>query len=255
MALFCSVYNPRFDSSSSPSLLFPTSLPTLVGLAFSLPLGHTNITLVLCRHTRMSLNASALYVPVITPPTPAPSPGPSSQSPAATIPIYNQEFSVLSPFQRRQFLSAILHDCTPDELLFVSTTLAPLLKRDFLRELPPELAIHVLGFIDDPRSLLRAGEVSRYWHGLASEDCLWKAMCETYDFHVDDDDDEWEEPNVKYNPLQPPSPISPLMNGLCPQSSDRPPPRKFSHYNHFKMSYECRTSPPVHFVHTLMRIQ
>lgn len=160
---------------------------------------------------------------------------------------------MLPPYQRRQFLSAILNDCTPDELLFVSTTVAPLLKRDFLRELPPELAIYVLSFISEPRSLLKAGEVSRYWHGLASEDCLWKAMCEAYDFHADDDD--WEDVNVAYSHMQPPSPVSPNMNSPYLQPSVLSPPRKFSYYNHFKMSYECRTSLPVLLAHTLMRIQ
>ena len=186
------------------------------------------------QQTRMSLNSSALYVPVITPPTPAPSPGPNSQPPQSIVSLYRHEFSVLPPYQRRQFLSAILNDCTPDELLFVSTTVAPLLKRDFLRELPPELAIHILGFIDDPRSLLNAGEVSRYWHAIASEECLWKALCEAHDFYVDAD--EWDAPDMVYDHAQPPSPISPAMNSLHPQSPRSPP--RFSYYTHFKMSYE-----------------
>ena len=197
----------------------------------------------------MSLNASGLYIPVVTPPTPAPSPGPSSQPQPSFTSIYAQEFSILPPHCRRQFLSAILSQCTPDELLFVSTTVAPLLKRDFLRDLQPELASYILSFVDDPRSLLKAGQVSRYWHSLTCQELLWKRMCEIYDFDIED---EWETPDLLFDNAQPPSPISPVPDSESHPTSSQLSSRKFSYYTHFKLSYMTCTSFPLYIAPTLM---
>lgn len=198
----------------------------------------------------MSLNSSALYIPVVTPPTPAPSPGPSLQPQPTFTSLYKHDFPVLPPYQRRQFLSAILSECTPDELLFVSTTVAPLLKRDFLRDLPPELAIYILGFID-PRSLLKACQVSRYWHNLISEEWLWKRMCEVHNFDIEDD---WDISDISNEHAHPPSPISPSPTNRNPQPSS-PPARKFSYRNHFKLSYMSCTYSDLLTPLTLMPIQ
>ncbi|KAI0918296.1 hypothetical protein AcV5_010439 [Taiwanofungus camphoratus] len=133
---------------------------------------------------------STLYVPIVSPPTPAPSPRPGSPSlPIAFDPTYlsRTEFAVLPPVLRLRYLSALLSDCTPAELLFVNTTIAPLLKRDFLRELPPEVAIHILSFIDDPRTLVRASRVSKAWNRLVDDPCLWKRMCAIHGYDPVDD--------------------------------------------------------------------
>ncbi|CAL1708382.1 unnamed protein product [Somion occarium] len=117
---------------------------------------------------------STLYIPVASPPTPAPSPGlsfadlPSTNDPTASL--SRRQFTLMSPEHRRRFLGSILADCTPSELLFVSSTVTPLLKRDFLRELPPELSWYILSFIDEPQTLARASCVSRYWNRLLSDE-------------------------------------------------------------------------------------
>src|ERR1700722_14727881 len=95
-----------------------------------------------------------LYVPIASPPTPAPSPRPTtsfasdpfipsgtssrditSYEPAALSRREFASLAVFPPSVRQRYLLSILGDCTPSELLFISTTIAPLLKRDFLREL------------------------------------------------------------------------------------------------------------------------
>jgi F-box and WD-40 domain protein CDC4 len=99
---------------------------------------------------------------------------------------------------RRQYLASLLNECTPTELLFISATIAPLLKRDFLKELPTELSLYILCFVDDPRTLARASQVSRHWQTLLSDEWTWKRMCDFYYFDTDrtvirhpvDDDDE-----------------------------------------------------------------
>ena len=133
---------------------------------------------------------TTLYMPIVPPPTPAPSPppGPSSfHNGDPTILSHASAFATLSSAARRQHLHALIQECTPSELLFLSTTIAPLLKRDFLRALPPEVSLHILSFIDDPRTLARAARVSRYWNELLKDDCLWKAMSVRHGFSRDVD--------------------------------------------------------------------
>ncbi|KAG6865145.1 hypothetical protein C0991_004827 [Blastosporella zonata] len=57
-----------------------------------------------------------------------------------------------------------------------------MLKRDFLSILPPELALHILGFVDNPVTLLRTSAVSRTWRALAVSEGLWKQMCIKWGF-------------------------------------------------------------------------
>ncbi|OSD04424.1 WD40 repeat-like protein [Trametes coccinea BRFM310] len=131
---------------------------------------------------------ATLYMPIIPPPTPAPSP-PIPQSygfgPDPTLASHLSAFKSLSYAARRQHLQALIQECTPSELLFLSTTITPLLKRDFLRALPPEVSLYILSFIDDPRTLARAALVSRYWHELVNDEYLWKHMCRLHGFSRD----------------------------------------------------------------------
>ncbi|KAF5386374.1 hypothetical protein D9757_006628 [Collybiopsis confluens] len=141
-----------------------------------------------------------LYMPVDSPPTPAPSPSPrltnimsifQPPSPTTTnLPVVSPLTLPQNSSLRKQFLAALIEACTPAELLFISTTIAPLLKRDFLCALPPELALHILSFVDDPKTLSRAERVSRWWRKLVSDESLWKGMCRVHGF---DDAGEAEE--------------------------------------------------------------
>ncbi|KAL4252750.1 putative E3 ubiquitin ligase complex SCF subunit sconB [Abortiporus biennis] len=141
---------------------------------------------------------STLYVPIASPPTPAPSPRPSfstfpphpksprnlsshlpstsTQPSSPEIATLLSQFSSLSPPERLSYLADLLHICSPQELLFISSTLSPLLKRDFLRDLPPELGLHILSYIDDPTTLGRASCVNRYWNKLVKDDSLWRRL-------------------------------------------------------------------------------
>lgn len=134
---------------------------------------------------------STLYVQIASPPTPAPSPRPKSLAfalhGADMAHLSRLEFASLKaagPIARQQYLATILGECTPAELLFVSTTIAPLLKRDFLRDLPLELCYHILSYVDDPRTLARASRVSKHWNGLAKYEGTWKRLCELCEFEV-----------------------------------------------------------------------
>lgn len=85
----------------------------------------------------------------------------------------------------------------------LSSHIGPRLKRDFLRELPIELALHILSFVsplpnkiyggagligaqvDDARTLARASCVSRYWRRLLEDEQTWKEMCQRHRFQTD----------------------------------------------------------------------
>ncbi|KAJ3735082.1 WD40 repeat-like protein [Lentinula guzmanii] len=143
--------------------------------------------------------SQTLYMPIDSPPTPAPSPGPNimaivhGERPSPSFDLSARTTTApisplalpQNPVLRRQYLSAVIHACNPTELLFISTTIAPLLKRDFLRALPTELALHVLGFVDSPKTLARAAQVSHRWWRLISDEALWKRMCVLYAFDKD----------------------------------------------------------------------
>lgn len=195
---------------------------------------------------------STIYMPVLSPPTPAASPGPDTASFPA-IPIALPQ----NPALRQQYLASLLHSLTPGELLFVSTTIAPLLKRDFIADLPTELALIVLGFIDETRTLARAGRVSRRWKAMVADESIWRGMCmrigfssrepkgitEALDTKADDEPLEEMEEFASF-------PMDPPQQWLAAKKRRARPravpsiqmPLTFSYYLHFKQSYS--TSMP-----------
>lgn len=40
----------------------------------------------------------------------------------------------------------------------------------------------MLSFIDDPKTLARASQVSKHWHSLLSDDLTWKKLCEKHSY-------------------------------------------------------------------------
>ena len=142
-------------------------------------------------------SSSTIYMPISSPPTPAPSPSPHlalSVLQSLSSPAYNSEFTSLSEFAslpppiRLRYLSQLLSRCNTKELAFVSATIAPLLKHDFLKELPVELAVYILQFIDSVQDLiLNVGEVSRHWRLLSQDELIWRRMCFIWGF-IDFDD-------------------------------------------------------------------
>jgi len=140
-----------------------------------------------------------VFMPVMRPPTPAPSPRPISLAPSvitlASSPVSQvepppfqtilNEFRSLSSIARQDYLAALLSHCSSRELFFISTRIAPLLKRDFLADLPIELSLHILSFVDHPRTLARIACVSRKWHALVQDEQAWRSLASAYHFDPD----------------------------------------------------------------------
>lgn len=185
-----------------------------------------------------STSATTLYMPVISPPTPAPSPGPSTPvfladaapTPSPTHLDICREFAPMSTQDRRRLLSGIIADCTPEELIFISSTVANMLRRDFLHDLPAELAVYVLGFIDDPTTLGRAACVSKHWSQLVNDEWLWKRLCAVHGF-------EPEEQLVRGHIMNEPLPPTPGLSNSHRPPSTSDAANTFSFRQHFRMEY------------------
>jgi F-box-like len=110
-----------------------------------------------------STSSQTLYIPIASPPTPAPSPGPvihlSQGNPFPPLTMMNIQNSQ----KHRHFLTSVVSSCTPSELLFVSQTIN---HRDFLYSLPTKLSLYILKFIDEPKTLVRADQVSKHWRSI-----------------------------------------------------------------------------------------
>ncbi|KAF7289425.1 hypothetical protein HMN09_01336100 [Mycena chlorophos] len=168
-----------------------------------------------------------IYMPVLSPPTPAASPGPEQDS-------FPMAFSLpQNTALRQKYLASLLHSLTPSELLFVSTTIAPLLKRDFVADLPIELALMVLSFVDDPKTLARASCVSRRWRELVSDDAIWRGMCLRMGFSCREPRSIRPE-EQPFTPQQWAAKRRKAKNKTRPPS---PPPDRTSYYLHFKQSF------------------
>nr|ODO02149.1 hypothetical protein L204_00876 [Cryptococcus depauperatus CBS 7855] len=134
---------------------------------------------------------------LVSPPTPAPSPSPKTREPrnndsddsddaangwqvkqktSTEVCELLARFNNLLARQRFTFLLALVPELRLNEALVVSRKIEPLLRRDFLRELPLELALYCLSFVDDPKTLARAAQVSRYWNALLQDEKLWRDL-------------------------------------------------------------------------------
>ncbi|KAI7904911.1 WD40-repeat-containing domain protein [Cokeromyces recurvatus] len=130
--------------------------------------------------------------PPATPPTYSPIPYrfELERKPVDDHQLLLQSFLLLSPIQKKYFLHELVDSCDNSQLTFLNSLIAPRLKVDFIKELPPEIALHILSFVDLPSDLLHAISVSKYWHSLIRDDNrLWKLLCKKYDYLVDVGDD------------------------------------------------------------------
>lgn len=89
-------------------------------------------------------------------------------------------FTQLNNKQQQLLLSELLLCCDNQLLAFVHSLIAPKLKIDFLRQLPIELSLHILQYVNDPYTLTRASQVSVFWNMLLKDESIWKRMCQRH---------------------------------------------------------------------------
>ncbi|KAK4169298.1 dehydrogenase E1 component-domain-containing protein [Cladorrhinum sp. PSN259] len=188
------------------------------------------------------------------PPTPAASPGPSHSRPnwsgaeegeEAYLAGLRQYFVKCNSAQRTRLLADLLNICTSQQLSFVHQFVSPLLKKDPFTTLPDELCLRILSFIDDPKVLVRASQVSRRWRDLLSDDMTWKNLCVKHDYQRFS---EFQAPRPEpYVPSSPHEADSTSRNSSVALTSNSLPaslesntnarPRLKSYKSHFKQRY------------------
>ncbi|CAG7941476.1 unnamed protein product [Penicillium olsonii] len=139
------------------------------------------------------LPANLLPSAPASPPTPAPSPTPHQRPPNwhtaddeenGFLLNLRIHFSTLSNAQKQKLLEGLLDVCDSQQLSFVSSYVGPRLRKDPFQVFPNELCLRVLSFIDDPKTLARASQVSRRWRELLNDDITWKNLCEKHAYSV-----------------------------------------------------------------------
>ncbi|ORE05442.1 WD40 repeat-like protein [Rhizopus microsporus var. microsporus] len=91
-------------------------------------------------------------------------------------------FQLLTPMQKQLFLYEIINHCDNGQLTFLNSLIAPRLKVDFLKELPPEIALNILSYIDNPATLAHASRISKYWNSLVKDETVWKVLCKRHEY-------------------------------------------------------------------------
>lgn len=81
-------------------------------------------------------------------------------------------------------LKGILSLTTRPVLSAIQEHISPLLKKDPFAYLPSEISLRIISFIDDPKTLARASQVSRLWYLILSDDLTWKELCKTHHYRV-----------------------------------------------------------------------
>lgn len=128
--------------------------------------------------------------PPATPPTTSPIPhridltshNNLSNSEQAQLSHLKTSFHLLTNLQKQYFLYEIINSCDNPQLTYLNSLIEPRLKVDFLKELPPEIALHILSYIDLPFTLSRANCVSKYWNSLLKDENLWKSLCKIHQY-------------------------------------------------------------------------
>jgi F-box and WD-40 domain protein CDC4 len=123
--------------------------------------------------------------------------------PIMQIPAMCETFDVLPSNVQTYVLWQLLRRCQIPTLQFAAQVIAPTLQRDFLADLPLELSLNILKYLDS-KSLCRAGAVSRMWHKIVdADDYIWKHRFEQDGFKLSEEDMEKNQDQDQLDELYP----------------------------------------------------
>jgi F-box and WD-40 domain protein CDC4 len=104
--------------------------------------------------------------------------GPTVLDTRSVLDTFDSMPNEMKSFMVYQFLRR----CPRKTLHMVADVVNPALKCDFLEELPPELSLHILGFLNH-RDLCRAAQVSKRWRNIIdSNETGWKELLDRDNF-------------------------------------------------------------------------
>jgi F-box and WD-40 domain protein CDC4 len=118
------------------------------------------------------------------------------QSPAIpallSLPDLVDTFDQLSPSLQSYLIFSLLRRSSIPVLQTVANIISPALRRDFLSDLPPELSVQILGYLD-PTTLCRASLVCKNWRKLVDGEWrIWKRMMDQDGLWIGDGSEEKE---------------------------------------------------------------
>lgn len=155
---------------------------------------------------------------------------------------------------RIKMLTELLSVSSRYVLSEVNKFISPLLKKDPFQSLPNEISLRIISFIDDPRTLARASQVSRLWYLLLSDDLTWKELCKSHHYRrlsaavslaprsqsLDSDSSVFTTPNNQLSTVQGAG-MEDLAEAIYnPEATRRPVPT--SYRTHFKHQYMLNTA-------------
>lgn len=109
-----------------------------------------------------------------------------------SLPDFVTTFDQLSPALQSYFIFTLLKRSSIPVLQTINNIVTPALRRDFLTDLPPELGVHILGFLD-AKALCRASVVCKGWRRLADGEWrVWKERLVKDELWVGDGSEERE---------------------------------------------------------------
>ena len=105
-----------------------------------------------------------------------------------SIPSMVDTFEAMPEEMKSYLVYQFLRRCSKPVLHFVADVVNPALKCDFLKLLPLELSLNVIGNLD-AWTLCRAAQVSKYWrHLIDSSEKIWKRLFDAENFTLPDDE-------------------------------------------------------------------
>lgn len=96
--------------------------------------------------------------------------------------VFKDVFAKLDDESKAHVLHALVDLADRQVLVNTLDYISPKLKRDPFAILPSELSLKILSYIDSPRTLSRASQVSRLWHLILSDDLTWKSLCQSHHY-------------------------------------------------------------------------
>ncbi|KAM3717520.1 F-box/WD repeat-containing protein [Dirofilaria immitis] len=88
-----------------------------------------------------------------------------------------KQFKMLSSSDQMDALTDLIDECSLDHIRHLRSVIEPFFQKDFIKELPKEIALHVMCFLS-PADIARISLTCRYWHNLAEDNRLWRKKCE-----------------------------------------------------------------------------
>src|SRR5690606_13054143 len=106
------------------------------------------------------------------------------------IPTIIATFDSLPPSLQSYLLFHLLRRCTSPVLQYISSVILTNVKRDFLGQLPTELCLNILQYLDGP-SLCRAAQVSKRWRNVIDADSrIWRRRFELDGFKFEEGEEQ-----------------------------------------------------------------